>query len=127
MKKPIDRKYLKTKLFFDFKNKKGELQREFIELENFYIDALDSIGVKNWSLFITEIVSDEWISKTGNLSLLNVVKSAIVKVIQERMQEIKPTRTYTDRFNAKNTAFDVLTDYAFGGDKQAALDYLKTL
>ena len=30
-------------------------------------------------------------------------------------------------FNSNNTAFDVLTDYAFGGDKQAALEYLKTL
>ena len=30
-------------------------------------------------------------------------------------------------FNATHTAFDVLTDYAFGGDKQAALEYLKTL
>lgn len=124
MKKPINRKYLKTKLFFDFKNKNGELQREFIELENFYIDALDSIGVKNYSMFITEIVSDEWISKTGNLSLLNVVKSSIVKAIQNG---VRPMRTYTDRFNATHTAFDVLTDYAFGGDKQAALDYLKTL
>lgn len=30
-------------------------------------------------------------------------------------------------FNQNNTAFDVLTDYAFGGDKQAALEYLKSL
>lgn len=30
-------------------------------------------------------------------------------------------------FNATNTAFDVLVDYQFGGDKQAALEYLKTL
>jgi hypothetical protein len=125
MKKPIDRKYLKTKLFFDFKNKKGEVQREFIEIENFYIDALDSIGVKNYSMFITEIVSDEWISKTGNLSLLNVAKSAIVKAVQEQR---KPhPKTPIDKFNATHTPFDVLTDYAFGGDKQAALEYLKTL
>ena len=30
-------------------------------------------------------------------------------------------------FNFYTTAFDVLTDYAFGGDKQAALEYLKAL
>jgi hypothetical protein len=30
-------------------------------------------------------------------------------------------------FNQSNTAFDALTDYAFGGDKQAALEYLKAL
>ena len=34
---------------------------------------------------------------------------------------------YLLRFNARYTAFDVLVDYAFGGDKQAALEYLKTL
>lgn len=31
------------------------------------------------------------------------------------------------RFNHNHTAFDVLVNYAFGGDKQAALEYLKTL
>ena len=30
-------------------------------------------------------------------------------------------------FNHKYTAFDVLVNYAFGGDKKAALEYLKTL
>jgi hypothetical protein len=33
----------------------------------------------------------------------------------------------TLHFNEKFNAFDVLTDYAFGGDKQSALEYLKTL
>ncbi len=39
----------------------------------------------------------------------------------------EPLPIYAINFNDKYTAFDVLTDYMFGGDSKAALEYLKTL
>jgi hypothetical protein len=57
-----------------------------------------------------------------------------VQKFYQLISELKPEKTPkphpktpTDKFNAKNTPLGVLTDYAFGGDKKAALEYIKTL
>lgn len=57
-------------------------------------------------------------------SLIIGLKSVKMPKLKAR---IKNPKTPLERFNNHNTAFDVLTDYAFGGDKQSALEYLKTL
>ena len=50
-----------------------------------------------------------------------------IKDVRSDIGAIELKKEYIGKFNATHTAFDVLTDYAFGGDKQSALEYLKSM
>ena len=105
-------------------------------------DAILKLGYGQWS----EAKTTKRPTSTVNYFLVkfgyklvkfkSVNGSALYKV-ENIPPKIKPMRgdigaidlkkEYINNFNFYTTAFDVLTDYAFGGDKQSALDYLKTL
>jgi phage terminase small subunit len=64
-------------------------------------------------------------NSAGQIGEQNLKKTEIICYLETHSK--KSFNPLIVSLNEKYTAFDVLTDYAFGGDKQAALEYLKTL
>lgn len=99
----------------------GNGNKQVVKIDDYLLRGIGKIGITNWALFFSENIKD---LQGGTLA--KFCQELCFNTVLERSITKNP-KTPTERFNATHTAFDVLVDYAFGGDKQAALEYLKTL
>jgi hypothetical protein len=101
-------------------------QKQSIDLEPKYIKALHMVAGEERNQWLDTLTCD-YIAKNGDVNLGAFVRTKIINALIESMDDEPKKSNTIDGFNAKFTAFDVLTDYMFGGDSKEALEYLKTL
>lgn len=99
----------------------GNGNKQTVKIDDYLLNGLVTIGITNWALFFSENIR-QW--QSGQL--VKFCQELCFNTVLERSITKNP-KTQLERFNNRNTAFDILVDYAFGGDKQAALEYLKAL
>ena len=77
-KKPCYSKQYDYKTITLFTRNENVKTRHVIKLEQFYIDALESIGIDKKAAWLSEAIAVEFNETTGDKSIAKMVKSAIV-------------------------------------------------
>ena len=101
-------------------------ERQCVHLAPKYIKALHFIAGEDRNAWLNE-TTKHYIEKNGDSGLSAFVRTKIIDALIDSFENESKHSNTIEGFNSTHTAFDVLTDYAFGGDSDSALEYLKTL